>query len=704
MAIRDTGLEVYESAMRPVRQNIQAIFAHQAKQKADAESERRQLELEQRAERRQMELESRAEERVISTEARRKAEEDSDDMAAAVAAAGRYGLPTEGRTPEQLQQDVEKEVAKKVPRDFLMANMDVLPGILDQEKISAIQNNALSEGELAQIKANVEGRITASRTSDAEMWLRKTPQRLADVENGKKLLTKIAEDRAEIYGAPLADAARRAILAAIPQDGSVGNESYMLYRKRAAQRAVEDSEIQDIFSRHDRLRVNFASNPGAVILNAAPINSNGDKLDSMDDEDKMLLLEAWQRGQASQAAATADDQEKDYWRRESLLKAAHEARNPMSRQLEFLKQQEFKIYDRLPELSGWNSQQQKVMPPPVKATTTDSRSDGASSGFGNAMQRLQAAPSNSTPAAEAATAPATELVASEEPVAAEEPTEEEPAAATVPPAASIAVEDLGQDMGSPFGGTSANLISTPELAAPSFSPAATAAHPLLSPYAKSSTNLATLLDQKAAVDAEIQAMKDLKSGKTKVPSFFGIPLHHNQIPVVNWNRAISERDRLQLLIDAERNVPVPDLSERGDVVPHQPPAPDVTPSLRTPETGANVGSNLGQYEQAVQAQMGQAPPPLGRSMAGNVQVTEGDPYGGYRELLSGPRIHGTPFSRYVENVINRMGPWERYQATKAFNEARPPIGNEPWMQEHRRSQLPPPQPRTLPTQPTWQTY
>ena len=704
MPIQDTGLDVYESAMRPVRQNVQAIFAHQAKQKADAESERRQLEQEQRAERRQMELESRAEGRVISTEARRKAEEDSDTMAAAVAAAERYGLPTEGRTPEQLQQDVKKEVAKKVPRDFLLANMDKLPGILDQETISAIQNNALSEGELAQIKANVVGPIQVDRASDAEMFRRQSPVYLEDRRNAEGMLVNIAQQRAAVYGAPLGDAARRAIAAAFPQDDSTPqNLKWLEYRKKAAMRTIEDPDIQDMLSTrgsYNRLRANFAQNPGLVILGHSPINSNGDKLDSMDDEDKMLLMEAWARGQAAQSSHANQKEEADYWRAERSLKAAHEAQNPMSRELAELKKEEFAIYKRFPELHGWNSQQKRVMPKVNAATTdsssdatTDSSSDGASSGFGNAIQRLQGTSNNSTPAAEA-TAPATELVAAEEPVAAEGPiTEEELAAVTVPPAASIAVEDLGQDMGSPFGGTSANPTSIPETAAGLAAAQASAAsmvNPLLSPYAKSSNKLDDLLNQKAYVDAEIQKMKDLESGKTEVPSLFGIPLYSNQVPVVNMNKAIRESNRLQLLIDAERHEAVPDLSERGPV-----PALNVMPSLRAPDTGANVGSNIGQYEKAVQAQMGQAPPSLG-----NVADPVADPYAGYREMLLAPK----PPTPVGNDFLNRQGPFDRYLDTKAFNQANPPIGNEPWMQEYRNSQLPPSPQRTLPTQPTWQTY
>ena len=698
MAIQDTGLDVYESAMRPVRQNVQAIFAHQAKQKANAEAERRQLELEQRTEA-----------GAIRTEGRRKAEQDSDAMAAAVAAAGRYGLPTEGRTPEQLQQDVEKEVAKKVPRDFLLANMDKLPGILGQEKILAIQNNTLSEGELAQIKANVVGSVQVSRASDAEMLRRKSPVYLEDRRNAEGMLVNIAEQRAAVFGAPLGDAARRAILAAIPKDGSAPNLNYLEYRKRAAMRTVEDPDIQDMLSTsgsYNRLRANFAKNPGLVILGQAPINSNGDKLDSMDDEDKMLLMEAWARGQTAQAKANSDKEQAVYWRNESLLKAAHEAQNPMSRELAELKKEEFAIYKRFPELHGWNSQQKRVMPPPVKETTTDA-SDRASSGFGNAIQRLQGASNNSTTAAEAATAPATELVAVEEPVAAEEPiTEEELAAVTVPPAASIAVEDLGQDMGSPFGGTSANPPSVPETAAglaAAQSAAASIANPLLSPYAKSSPKLDDLLNRKAYVDGEIQEMKDRASGKIKVPSLFGVPLYSNQVPVVNMNKAIRESNELQLLIDAERHEAVPDLSERGDVVPYQP-APNVTPSLRakSAESGADVGSRgvsgfIGQpapvYEQAVQAQMGQAPPSLG-----NVA----DPYAGYKEMLLAPKPRNP--DQYKYDFQNRQGPFDRYLDEKAFNQANPPTGDEPWMQEYRNSQLPPAPQRTLPTQPTWQTY
>ena len=702
MPIQDTGLDVYESAMRPVRQNVQAIFAHQAKQKADAESERRQLELEQRAERRQMELESRAEGRVISTEARRKAEEDSDTMAAAVAEAERYGLPTEGRTPEQLQQDVKKEVAKKVPRDFLLANMDKLPGILDQETISAIQNNALSEGELAQIKANVVGPIQVSRASDAEMFRKQSPVYLETLTNQQKRLTRIATQISEIKGRPLGQLATRAIERAFPKDGSQGADDWLKFQQKAAMRTIQDPDIQDVLDnpKYPLLRRNFANNPGAFSLNAVPIDADGNAADAMTDGDRGLLMEAYARAQDKIIEITGSDEERQYWRRESLLKAAHEARIPEANQMEFLRQQQHSIWKNYPELADWNSQQQKLMPKVNAATTganaatTDSSSDGASSGFGNAIQRLQGTSNNSTPAAEA-TAPATELVAAEEPVAAEGPiTEEELAAVTVPPAASIAVEDLGQDMGSPFGGTSANPTSIPETAAGLAAAQASAAsmvNPLLSPYAKSSNKLDDLLNQKAYVDAEIQKMKDLESGKTEVPSLFGIPLYSNQVPVVNMNKAIRESNRLQLLIDAERHEAVPDLSERGPV-----PALNVMPSLRTPETGANAGSNIGQYEKAVQAQMGQAPPSLGN-------VT--DPYAGYREMLLAPKPP-TPFKQYLDDVLdpNRQGPFDRYLDTKAFNQANPPIGNEPWMQEYRNSQLPPAPQRPLPTQPTWQTY
>ena len=141
-----TGLEVYESTMRPVRAAVQGIFAQQENLRSEREAERKKLEAEGRAEQRQIATEGRLEDRQIRQEDRLRKRRDEESLSKAKAEASRLGLSIEGNLYE-IEGRIADYKEKEPSRAFLMSNIDIIRGqkLIDGETISLIENNKLSK-------------------------------------------------------------------------------------------------------------------------------------------------------------------------------------------------------------------------------------------------------------------------------------------------------------------------------------------------------------------------------------------------------------------------------------------------------------------------------------------------------------------------------------------------------------------------------
>ena len=137
--------------------------------------------------------------------------------------------------------------------------------------------------------------------------------------------------------------------------------------------------------------------------------------------------------------------------------------------------------------------------------------------------------------------------------------------------------------------------------------------------------------------------------------------------------------------------------------PTVPTVPNSVPSTQPDSAGTKVGSTVGQARHGevkpkspaaspTTTQSDLAPARLRREETDSKLAAEA--YAGYREMLLAPRDSRSEFKRYLDDVIHRHGPFDKVEILKKFIEDNPPIGNEPWMQEFRNSQLPAPTPRT----------
>ena len=131
MALQDTGLDFYESSMRPVRAGIQSIVTRADQNRKELEAQRLQLAAEERAEARGLARERRVEAAAIRTEERRAETTRSLKRAGLLAVARSRGLaltePDGSQSSnETLKVRIEKDNKQRGPLETARINSKFL--------------------------------------------------------------------------------------------------------------------------------------------------------------------------------------------------------------------------------------------------------------------------------------------------------------------------------------------------------------------------------------------------------------------------------------------------------------------------------------------------------------------------------------------------------------------------------------------------
>ncbi|MAT11006.1 MAG: hypothetical protein CMM02_18400 [Rhodopirellula sp.] len=342
-----TGLEVYESTMRPVRDAVQGIFAQQEKRRTERNAERQKIEAEERAEQRQIKSEARAEAGAIRKEDRveRRLEKKAMDKSKAIARS--LGVPTTG-TRYEIDARVSMHMAKLPDQEWFSSNMDVLPSILkDPEMISAIEAGALSKGELKAIRARVEGSVKAQRGSDAAAFNRTTPEYIRKRDGAAIRYTNNAKRITDIQSGYYRDQARDSldnpnIAAALAEAGLLTTQ-------------IPNEELEEVFEDYPELKSAFAQSPTLVMLDQIDIGSGGERFSDMSSDSKTILKNAYDEAQKKIADRKSNDFNSKYLRRELAIKEQALQMPGIQRELSDLLTDQRKLQDDYPELHYFNA-------------------------------------------------------------------------------------------------------------------------------------------------------------------------------------------------------------------------------------------------------------------------------------------------------------------------------------------------------------
>jgi hypothetical protein len=316
MPIKDTGMDVYESAMAPMRQNIQGIFAHQAKERAAREA----LAAEERADARKIATEERANARTLAAEQRRIDQAEDFALEMSIAEANRYGLTTEGKNSAQLNQDIAAHKEKLGPQGRLMSNIDVIREykLLSEEEIGRLTRGEMKKAEMEGMEARFKPAIDTWRKSQADELVRNTPGWQRKFEASKARYTELAGELSELKGEEIRERADGIIA-----DYEAGNQTAMTQERIASTLTLSQPGMEVIFSDYKLLTENWKKNAGKVIIGDLPVHDpdgpDGPMLpmnmwhQDFPTEARTELLAAW--GQASQQAfeAAKTDAEIKYW-------------------------------------------------------------------------------------------------------------------------------------------------------------------------------------------------------------------------------------------------------------------------------------------------------------------------------------------------------------------------------------------------------
>lgn len=205
MALQDTGLDFYESSMRPVRAGIQNIVTRADQNRKELEAQRLQLAAEERAEARALAREKRVEDATIRAEKRRVDTARSLKRDELIAVAQSRGLATSEpdgseSSNEVLQVRIDMDAKQRGPLETARINSKFLKEILPAETIDRIRTGDISAKELTAINEQTKVEVAALAAAANKERLREGPNRLWEVAQAKKGLKRINKELTEIQG------------------------------------------------------------------------------------------------------------------------------------------------------------------------------------------------------------------------------------------------------------------------------------------------------------------------------------------------------------------------------------------------------------------------------------------------------------------------------------------------------------------------
>jgi len=161
MPLQDTGLDFYESSMRPVRAGIQSIITRAEQNRKELEAQKIRIAAEERAEARGLAREKRVEDAAIRTEERRAGTTRSLERARLLAVARIRGLALTEPDGSQSSNEVltvriDKDEKQRGPLETARINLKFLEQILPAETIDRIRSGDISAKELTAINAETK--------------------------------------------------------------------------------------------------------------------------------------------------------------------------------------------------------------------------------------------------------------------------------------------------------------------------------------------------------------------------------------------------------------------------------------------------------------------------------------------------------------------------------------------------------------------
>ena len=436
MPLQDTGLDFYESSMRPVRAGVQSIITRAEQNRKELEAEKVRIAAEERADARSVEREKRAEAEKIRTEERTKAYAREGT----VAQLAQYGLaltePDGSRsTDAQLKVRLETHLAKLGPREKLMANITQLEKILPPQTVAAIRNDELTKEQYDSIYSENTKSIELLRAGNREGLRRGTPQYEWEVEQAKVGLYEISKRLGEIQGKEVMDYAQEVV-----DDFNAGRVKPDEYARIAGTHAAGDPNAQVLMARDDLkpARATKVELPGRGWVDVGSLTPEeraaaeaGGEIDikgitwalmnkpaqtitgewpvgvvdgqpitiyhgSISDPERQQLLGAYVLGLDKAAEASRARGEVDYWAAELQLDAEALKFKPFEVEIKGLLDARQKILSDHPDLWGYNAATNTVNPPPdpAKKKVTDNQADLPEDTEGstdNALAQLDAA-------------------------------------------------------------------------------------------------------------------------------------------------------------------------------------------------------------------------------------------------------------------------------------------------------------------------
>lgn len=205
MPLQDTGLDFYESSMRPVRAGIQSIITRADQNRKELEAEKIRIAAEERAEARGLARERRVEDAAIRTEERRAKTTRSLERARLLAVARIRGLALTEPDGSQSSNEVltvriDKDEKQRGPLETARINLKFMEQILPAETIDRIRSGDISAKELTAINAETKVAVADLAAGESKERLRESPQHLWEVKQAKAGLKRINEELTEIQG------------------------------------------------------------------------------------------------------------------------------------------------------------------------------------------------------------------------------------------------------------------------------------------------------------------------------------------------------------------------------------------------------------------------------------------------------------------------------------------------------------------------
>ena len=357
MPIKDTGMDVYESAMAPVRQNIQGIFAHQAKER----SARELLAAEERADARKIATEERADARTLATEQRRIGQAEDLALEMSIAEANRYGLTTEGKNSAQLNQDIAAHKEKLGPQGRLMSNLDVIREnkLLSEEEIGRLTRGEMKKAEMEGMEARLAPAIQAWRASEIEEEGRKTPGWQRKFDGAKTRISEIYTEISELKGEEIKNTATK-----ILQNFRDGNQTAIDQEKLAGKLTMGYPNAAPIFGKYNKLAEAMSTNPAEVIFGNAGVHDPdgpGPKLpisiwhEDFNSDDRDELMDAWGQARKEAWQQSTTDAEWNYWSADLQLKADSSKQQIIEARAKELRDEKRGIIKNFPLLARYNA-------------------------------------------------------------------------------------------------------------------------------------------------------------------------------------------------------------------------------------------------------------------------------------------------------------------------------------------------------------